>query len=84
VGREETLRRIAVPALIVIGDQDALTTREDADEMRAVVRGSALLQLEGAGHTLNLERAEAFNAALERLFAATRSRLSCDCAMLDP
>lgn len=60
----EVLRRLDRPALIVVGDEDAFTTREDADSMHAALKGSRLLWLRGAGHMPNLERPDAFNAAL--------------------
>ena len=66
-GYEESLRRLSVPALVVVGDADAFTTRADAEEMCRLLEGSELLWLERAGHMPNLERAGAFNAALERL-----------------
>lgn len=58
------LRSLDLPALIVIGDEDAFTTRQDADRMHALLKGSRLLRLAGVGHMPNLERPEAFNAAL--------------------
>jgi pimeloyl-ACP methyl ester carboxylesterase len=60
----DTLERLARPALIVIGDEDAFTTREDADRMHTLLKGSRLLRLPGIGHMPNLEQPEAFNAAL--------------------
>jgi pimeloyl-ACP methyl ester carboxylesterase len=62
---------LAVPALIVVGNEDAFTTRHDAERMRDLLRGSELVWLEGVGHMPNLESPEAFNAALIRLL--TRS-----------
>lgn len=61
----DTLQRFAGPALIVVGDEDAFTTLEDAQGMHALIKGSRLLPLHGVGHMPNLERPAAFNAALE-------------------
>jgi pimeloyl-ACP methyl ester carboxylesterase len=58
------LERFENPALIVVGDEDAFTTRQDADRMRALLRDSQLLWLQGVGHMPNLEQPEAFNRAL--------------------
>lgn len=58
------LERLDCPALIIAGDEDAFTTREDAERMHALVKDSRLLWLSGIGHMPNLERPEAFNAAL--------------------
>jgi pimeloyl-ACP methyl ester carboxylesterase len=66
---EETLAGVAVPALVVVGSEDAFTTRRDAERMRDLLRDSELAWLEGVGHMPNLERPEAFNAALLDLLA---------------
>ncbi len=58
------LERLECPALIVVGDQDAFTTRQDADRMHGLLQGSRLLWLTGVGHMPNLEQPEAFNTAL--------------------
>ncbi|HKU98847.1 MAG TPA: alpha/beta hydrolase [Vineibacter sp.] len=71
---ESTLAALAVPALIVVGDEDAFTTRADADQMHALVRGSELLWMEGIGHMPNLEQQDAFNAALARFLDGIASR----------
>ena len=63
---EDTLATLAVPALIVVGSEDAFTTRDDAERMRDLVRDSELLWLDGIGHMPNLESPDAFNAALVR------------------
>lgn len=61
---ESTLADVSVPALIVVGSEDAFTTREDAEQMRSLLKQSELLWIEGVGHMPNLEHTEAFNAAL--------------------
>lgn len=63
---EETLASLTVPALVVVGSEDAFTTRQDAERMRELLRGSELVWLEGVGHMPNLESPEAFNAAVTR------------------
>jgi pimeloyl-ACP methyl ester carboxylesterase len=63
---EGTLAGLAAPALIVVADEDAFTTRQDAERMRDLVVDSELLWLEGVGHMPNLEDPETFNAALVR------------------
>ncbi|HEU5208013.1 MAG TPA: alpha/beta hydrolase [Longimicrobiales bacterium] len=64
-----TLAMLNLPALVVVGSEDAFTTRDDAEHMHKCLRGSELLWLEGVGHMPNLERPAAFNAALDRLLA---------------
>jgi 3-oxoadipate enol-lactonase len=61
---DAVLAGLNVPALIVAGDQDPFTTREDAERMRTLLANSRLLWLEGVGHMPNLERPQAFNEAL--------------------
>ena len=58
------LERLECPALVVAGDEDAFTTREDADRMHTLLKRSRLLRLTGTGHMPNLEQPELFNAAL--------------------
>lgn len=67
------LERLDCPALIVAGDEDAFTTREDADHMHALLKGSRLLWLSGIGHMPNLEQPEVFNAALADFLCQFRS-----------
>ncbi|SDR60773.1 Pimeloyl-ACP methyl ester carboxylesterase [Rhizobiales bacterium GAS113] len=66
---EGVLAAFAHPALIVVGDEDAFTTRADAELMQRLLEDSELLFLEGIGHMPNLESEARFNAALERLLA---------------
>jgi pimeloyl-ACP methyl ester carboxylesterase len=68
---EPVLANLQIPALIVVGDQDAFTTRDDAEQMRGLLRRSRLLWLAGVGHMPNLERPQAFNAALITFLDAT-------------
>ncbi len=66
-----TLAGLAVPALVVVGDEDAFTTRADAERMRDLLGGGAeLVWMERVGHMPNLENPAAFNAAVARLLAA--------------
>ncbi|SEG90063.1 Pimeloyl-ACP methyl ester carboxylesterase [Actinacidiphila yanglinensis] len=65
-----TLARIAVPTLVVVGRDDVFTPVADARFLHERVAGSRLVIVEGAGHMPNLERPDAFNAALADLLAA--------------
>jgi pimeloyl-ACP methyl ester carboxylesterase len=64
---ESTLATLDVPALVVVGDEDAFTTRADAERMHTLLRRSELVWMEGIGHMPNLEREVEFNGAMERL-----------------
>ncbi|TWT12627.1 alpha/beta fold hydrolase [Reyranella sp. CPCC 100927] len=61
---EDTLAALSVPGLVVVGNEDAFTTRADADGMHALIRHSTLVWMEGIGHMPNLEAEAAFNDAL--------------------
>ncbi|HEX6536356.1 MAG TPA: alpha/beta fold hydrolase [Gemmatimonadaceae bacterium] len=59
-----TLATIDVPTLIVVGDEDAISPRREAEAMRATIAGSRLEVIPGAGHASNVERPAAFNAVV--------------------
>ncbi|MCT4354771.1 alpha/beta hydrolase [Streptomyces sp. Je 1-79] len=58
------LARVSVPALVVVGRDDAYTPVSDAEAMHATLPHSTLVVVEGAAHMPNLERPEEFDAAL--------------------
>jgi len=58
------LAKVAVPALILVGAEDAITPVADSEKMNQAIAGSRLVVLGNAGHVSNLERTEEFNAAL--------------------
>jgi pimeloyl-ACP methyl ester carboxylesterase len=58
------LAGIDVPALIVVGDEDAITPAKDARAMHEAIPNSRLEVIPEAGHLSNLERPAAFNTAL--------------------
>jgi pimeloyl-ACP methyl ester carboxylesterase len=67
------LARIAVPALVVVGRDDVFTPVADARFMHERIPGARLAVIEGAAHMPNLERPDAFNAAVANLLAAPAS-----------
>lgn len=54
------LATIAVPTLIVVGEEDTLTPPAEAQAMHEKIRGSRLEVIAQAGHVCNLERPAAF------------------------
>jgi 3-oxoadipate enol-lactonase len=60
----ETLPTIAVPTLVLVGAEDALTPPAEATTMAAAIPRARLDVIPGAGHLANLERPDAVNAAL--------------------
>jgi 3-oxoadipate enol-lactonase len=59
------LGAIAVPTLVMVGEQDALTPTEVAVSMQGAIPGAQLVIIPDAGHLSSLENPEAFTAALE-------------------
>lgn len=69
----ETLRRVAVPTLVLCGNHDALCPPERHAEIASLVAGSRLVLVEGAGHLPTLEQPDAATAALRRWLAEPRT-----------
>lgn len=59
------LARFAGPTLILVGEADAITPREKADQMAEVISNASVLEIPKAGHLSNLENPTAFNRALD-------------------
>lgn len=66
----QTLRRVDVPALVVVGEEDQLSTVADAEAMAQALPEGRLVTLPEAGHLTAVERPEAFNTAV-RAFVTT-------------
>lgn len=64
----DDLADIAVPTLIVVGEEDDAYMRA-AGLMAARIPGACRVDLEGAGHICNIEKADAFNAVLIRFLS---------------
>lgn len=60
----EFLGEIAVPTLVVGGEEDAVSAPEYMAQMTAQIPGARHETIRGAGHLSNLEAPESFNAAL--------------------
>jgi len=58
------LATIAVPTLVVVGEEDELTPVADSERLAQAITGSKLVKIPGAGHLSNLEQPDAFNHAL--------------------
>jgi pimeloyl-ACP methyl ester carboxylesterase len=59
------LKTLAVPALVVVGDEDPITPPADAERMASLMRGATLTRIPRAAHLSNLERPVEFNRAVE-------------------
>ncbi len=63
------LEKIAVPTLILCGEEDTLTPPSDSEALHAGIAGSKLAILPEAGHLANFETPVAFSAALNGFLA---------------
>jgi 3-oxoadipate enol-lactonase len=63
------LTSIAVPTLVIVGDEDVATPVAESKFLAEQIPDSRLEIIAGAGHLSNLERPEAFTAALTRFLA---------------
>lgn len=61
----ELLKRIACPTLVLVGEQDALTTPAENKLIAESIPGARFQIIPGAGHMSNLDQPEAFNRAVE-------------------
>ena len=59
-----TLATIDVSTLILVGDEDVVTPRGDADLMQREIRGSRMQVISGAGHYSVFEQPEQATKAL--------------------
>jgi len=62
----DLLPAITVPTLVIVGADDVLTTRADAERMAKRIRSAELVVIPDAGHLSNLEQPDQFTAAVER------------------
>ena len=60
----EPLRKITVPTLVVVGDEDVSCPLPCAEQIVKTLPGATLLRIPGAGHTMTAERPRETSAAL--------------------
>lgn len=58
------LSTISVPTALIFGAEDAVTTVDEGKKMADAIPGSKLTIIPDAGHLANIEKPEAFNAAM--------------------
>ncbi len=64
-----------VPTSVICGTKDWLTSIGHSRKLHSRIAGSRLLELEGAGHMVPLERHDRVNAELDQLISAASQRL---------
>jgi 3-oxoadipate enol-lactonase len=60
----ESLGRIQVPALVLVGEKDSITPPSAAESLQKAIPGATMRVIPGAGHLSNLDNPAAFNDAL--------------------
>lgn len=70
------LDQLAVPSLVIVGEEDTLTGVEEAEAIQGEIPSADLVAIPGAGHLSNLENPEAFNEALSRFLVRHAARFS--------
>lgn len=68
------LPKITVPTLVIVGDEDVVTPPPASDFLVANIPGASLVTIRQAGHLTNIEKPEAFNAALRPFLEQHASR----------
>jgi pimeloyl-ACP methyl ester carboxylesterase len=61
---QDILARYAGPALVAVGEKDAITPKDKAKRLAQLLHHSRWVELPGVGHLSNQEAPEAFNAEL--------------------
>jgi 3-oxoadipate enol-lactonase len=69
--QRHALKDIKVPALVLSGSKDKNAPAPMMAKMASYIAGASYVELEGAGHLVNLERPGAFNAALDGFLNVT-------------
>ena len=68
--QRSALKKIAVPTLVLSGSKDNNAPAPMMAKMASYIPSAKYVELEGVGHLANLERAGAFNAALDSFLKA--------------
>jgi 3-oxoadipate enol-lactonase len=68
-GVYELLGKIAVPTLVIVGEQDMATVPAKAERIRNAIPGAKLVRIPNAGHTSTVEEPEAVTCAIDAFLA---------------
>jgi pimeloyl-ACP methyl ester carboxylesterase len=69
----EVLPRVAVPTLLLHGDEDVRATLSVAQDLHANIPGSRLVTILGAGHVCNIDAPDRFNRELRSFLRSAPS-----------
>jgi pimeloyl-ACP methyl ester carboxylesterase len=67
----DTLKKVTVPTLVVVGEEDTIAPVSDAEAIANTVPDSKLVRIPECGHLSAVEAPQAFSAALREFLAPT-------------
>jgi 3-oxoadipate enol-lactonase len=67
--QRDRAQEIAVPTLVLVGDQDLVTPPELSNELVDLIPDARMQVIAGAGHLGNLEKSEEFNRLVEEFIS---------------
>jgi len=70
------LSSITIPTLVIVGEDDVLTTPADAQRIANGIPGAKLVVIPGAGHLSNMDQPDLFNRAVGDFAAGLSTRLA--------
>lgn len=70
------LSTIAVPTLVIVGDEDVVTPPAASEFLAKSITGASLVRIPQAGHLTNIEKPQEFNAALRSFLEKYAQRAS--------
>jgi len=70
--QRQALKEIKVPTLVLSGSKDKNAPAPMMAKMASFIPSASYVELEGAGHLVNLERPTAFNAALDQFLKTAK------------
>lgn len=70
--QRDRAKRIDVPTLIIVGEEDGITPPTLSEELQRLIAGSRLERIAASGHLANAEQPEAFNKAIESFLSEQR------------
>ena len=72
----DLLSSISIPTLVIVGEDDVLTTPADAQRIANGIPGAKLVVIPGAGHLSNMDQPDLFNRAVGDFAAGLSTRLA--------
>src|SRR5262249_41473375 len=64
------LAHIAVPALVIVGEEDAITPPEKAKQLATTIPNARMVTIPAAGHLASLENESTFNSAVREFLSS--------------